>query len=83
MRNNCKTLTTIRGKVSDTKRLASSINGNPRYAVTIVDENGHDYYTATETDSGLAYCINNREFSEKYHTFYVNKRGFIGSKVGE
>ena len=71
---------TIRGKVTDTKRLRSSVNGNPRYEVTITDEDGTQHLTSTEPDSMLAYAITNSEYRDTAHTFYVNRKGHIGTR---
>ena len=49
-----KTMRTIIGTFSNIKRLNNSINGNPRYMVTI---DGIDCYTAP--DSMIAYSITN------------------------
>lgn len=71
---------TIRGKVTNLKRLRSSVNGNPRFEVTLTDEDGTTYTTATSPDSMLAYAIENAEYRDEHHTFYVNKLGHIGTR---
>lgn len=51
-------------KVCTMERLNNSVNGNPRYSMTLQDVNTGEYVKAkTATDYGYAYCItSNMEF---------------------
>lgn len=68
---------TVYGRVIDTQPMRRSKNGNPRYKVTI---EGYPYTLVTAVDSMLAYAITNRDYAEKPHTFYVNRKGEIGTR---
>lgn len=81
--NNVKGFAVVNGIVTSTKPLQRSANGNPRYAVTITDKNGYEWHTSTAPDSMLAYGIQNPEYRDKVHTFYIDENGCIGTRAGE
>ena len=70
----------IRGKVTNLKRLPSSVYGNPRWEVTLTDDDGIEHLTATSPNAMLAYAISNAEYRDTAHTFYVDKLGHIGTR---
>lgn len=73
MTNNTRTVT---GVVTSTRRLKSSRYGNPRFAVTIGEQ---EYKTAP--DVMLAYGIRNHVYKEREHAFELNGRGNIVSAM--
>lgn len=67
----------IIGKVTGTKRLRSSRNGNPRFEVTIHTVGREDREFPTAPDAGVAYGIENRDYREAEHVFIITSRGNI------
>lgn len=60
---------TITGKVTGIKRTTSSVNGNPAFFVTIAREDGYEETVRTQTDSMIAYGIENPEYRDERHLF--------------
>jgi hypothetical protein len=81
--NNVKGFAIVRGRVTATKPMNRSVNGNPRYAVTITDKNGYDWNTSTAVDSMLAFGITNAEYRDNEHSFYIDRNGCIGTTAGK
>ena len=74
---------TITGIVTHTKRVGSSVNGNPTYEVEIRDDHaaiGEAYSLhRTMSDSMLAYAIENPEYKNEPHVFTLTRAGRIRS----
>ena len=73
---------TITGTVVSTERAGTSSKGNPTYLVRI-DTGTTTVALLTESNSGLAYGIENREYRERAHTFNLTRYGRIRSVVRE
>ena len=69
--------TRIVGKITATKRMSSSTNGNPRFMITIMTTAGEAVARPTAVDSMLAYGIENPEYKEQDHEYVINGRGSI------
>ena len=71
---------TITGTVVSTERAGTSSMGNPTYLV-LINTGTTTVALLTESNSGLAYGIGNREYRERAHTFNLNRYGRIRSVV--
>lgn len=61
-------MNTIRGRVTKTQKLRNSVNGVPRYLVTIQDaEQTHTY--ETQEDNSVNFHIDNDDYVRATHTF--------------
>lgn len=67
---------TVVGKVASTKYTSSTRSGNPRFLVDIQGE-GRTYRLPTVPDSSIAGRIENSEFREINHRFFLDSRGRI------
>jgi len=76
---------TITGIVTYTKRVGTSVNGNPTYEVEIRDDHaaiGEAYSLhSTMSDSMLAYAIDNPEYRNEPHVFTLTRAGRIRSAM--
>ena len=74
---------TITGTITHTKRVGTSVNGNPTYEVEIRDDHavtGEAYSLhRTMSDSMLAYAIENHEYKNEPHVFTLTRAGRIRS----
>jgi len=66
----------VTGLVTETKRIGTSVNGNPSYDVTM--SNGQTYRTSS--DSSLSYEITNRNFRNEAHTFELTAAGRLSGR---
>jgi hypothetical protein len=67
----------IIGRVTTTKRMQSSRNGNPRFEVTIHTPGTGERTFRTQVDSGLAYGIENPEYRNSEHVYVIDGRDQI------
>lgn len=71
-----KKLQQYNGKIQIVKRLNSSVNGNPRFLIELIDLN---YYETLETKSDASYCYNIENLSNKkcdcILTYYFTPKG--------
>ena len=67
----------IRGKVVETLKIKSSKESNPRFKVKVKTENGVIEILKTSPNAIIGYAIDNREYSDDNHTFYLDKNGEI------
>lgn len=75
--------TTVYGIVTHVSNATNSKEGNPIKRVNITDpNNANEYEFLIEPDSQLNYRIENSEYADKAHTFYINKNGRLGSMAG-
>lgn len=80
---------TITGKVVSTKRAGTSSMGNPSYDVTLsitkIDgtDTAQPYMVTvrTQSNSGLAYGIGNREYKDTDHEYTLSRHGRIVKAV--
>lgn len=68
---------TVTGKVIAIKRTTSSYYGNPAFFVTIRQSDGTEGKYRTQTDSMIAYAIENPEYRTTSHVFELSKNGRI------
>jgi len=67
----------VTGRVTATKRIGQSRNGNPSFSVTLND--GVTYRTAS--DAALSYAIENSEYQKSPHTFGLDRDGKLTHEV--
>ena len=80
---------TVTGKVIDTKRAGTSSMGNPSFDVTLsitkIDgtDTAQPYMVTirTQSNAGLAYGIENREYRDSDHEYTLSRHGRIVSAV--
>ena len=76
---------TVTGIVTHTKRVGTSVNGNPTYEVEIRDDHaaiGEAYSLhRTMSDTMLAYAIENPEYRDAPHVFILTRAGRIRSAL--
>lgn len=76
---------TITGIVTHTKRVGTSVNGNPTYEVEIRNDNaptGEAYSLhRTMSDAMIAYAITNPEYRNEPHVFTLTRAGRIRSAM--
>ena len=76
---------TVTGIVTHTKRVGTSVNGNPTYEVEIRDDHaaiGEAYSLhRTMSDSMIAYAIENAEYRNEPHVFTLTRAGRIRSAM--
>lgn len=76
---------TITGIVTHTKRVGTSVNGNPTYEVELRDDHaavGEAYSLhRTMSDSMIAYAIENPEYKNEPHVFILTRAGRIRSAM--
>jgi len=78
-------LYSVVGIVIDTKRVGTSVNGNPTYCVTLsTPTEGYDGQQVfrTKSDISLAYAITNAEYRDKPHIFGLTRSGRLNGYVG-
>lgn len=66
----------ITGIITSAKRMTSSQNGNPRWQVTIVDDD-REFLLSTQGDSSIGYDIDNLRRSGARRTFHLSRNGRI------
>lgn len=72
---------TITGRVTATKRIGTTLYGNPIMAITLDTDTWGTWHRISD-NSGLVYSIDNPEFKETAHTFDVKPRsGRLSGRV--
>lgn len=69
--------TVIRGRITATRRLPASANGNPRYTVALATPDGETLILDTAPNAAINYAITNETFRAQDHAFTLNSRGKI------
>lgn len=67
----------IHAKVEHVERLGSTIDGNPMHRVMLRLPDNTTDTRRISNNAMLNYAINNPEYREEWHTFYLTRAGHI------
>ena len=65
------------GKIERVEFIGMTVNGNPMHKVALITPSNEIRIMRVSNDAMLNYAINNAEYRDKWHTYYLTRAGRI------